>query len=156
MFRRKALERFAFCIGGCRAGEFAAGHCDAGVGQAQIFHGAVLDRAHAFLQGRVLHGDAFHAAIGAACLLAFTIHQVVVAPIGSGNESAGHIGYMNAFACNHRGALIGSQIAVGVVIDAPRPAIMIVNRDPGVPANWMTGAGGMRLYHGMIQGVIRQ
>jgi hypothetical protein len=63
---------------------------------------------------------------------------------------------MNAFACNHRGALIGSQIAIGVVIDAPRPAIMIVNRDPGVPANWMTGAGGMRLYHGMIQGVIRQ
>ncbi len=65
-------------------------HDDAVVGRDQVFLGAVDDRPHAFLQRRILHGNAFHAAVGLAALLRLAVDQVVVVLVGHRSESAGH------------------------------------------------------------------
>ena len=54
-------HRFAFGRGLGRAQHHLARHDDAAIGRAQVLHGAVLDRAHAFLDRGVLHGDAVDA-----------------------------------------------------------------------------------------------
>src|SRR5215471_4757631 len=71
-----------------RAQQAMACHDNSIVGRDQIFLHAVHDRSHALLQRGVLHGDAFHAAIGAARLLRRPIDQIIVVLVGERAERA--------------------------------------------------------------------
>src|SRR5580700_4838618 len=61
-------------------------HDDAVVGRDQVFFGAVADRAHAFLQRGVLHGEAGDAAIGPPGLLCGAVDQIIVVLVGERPE----------------------------------------------------------------------
>jgi len=72
------------------------------------------------------------------------------------NKRAGHVFHVYAFAGLHRGELGIRQRALRVIIDAPRPGILIVARHPHVRRRAMPARGGMMVCVGMIHGVMRQ
>ena len=103
---------------------------DSGVGRNQHLLGAVDDRAHAFLQGRVLHRDALHTRVGVAALLGFAVDQIVVVLIGLWPVRAGDVLAVHAVAVLHRLYLGGGQRAHVVVVEGVSPAVLVVDRDP--------------------------
>ena len=88
-----------------------ARHDDPVVGRDQVFLGAIDDRPHAFLQGGVLHGDAFDTGIGDAFALRLAVHQIVVVLVGARTVVARHVGDMDALAVLHRLPLLAGQSA---------------------------------------------
>src|SRR5580700_900315 len=61
-------------------------HDDAVVGRDQVFLGAVADRAHAFLQRSILHGEAGDAAISPPGLLRRAVDQIIIVLVGERPE----------------------------------------------------------------------
>ncbi len=123
-----------------RAQEPVPGHDDAVVGGDQVLFGAVADRTHAFLQRGILDGDAGDAAEIPAGLLGRAVHQVVVVLVGERAIGAGHIFAVHARAVAHRLHFGRTQRTHRVEIVAPRPAILVVDRDPEVAVHRMIGA----------------
>src|SRR4051812_16217045 len=114
-----------------RAYQTVAGHDDAVVGGDEVLLGAVDDRPHAFLQRGVLDGDAFDAAVVAAGLLRGAVHEVVVILVRHRDEvGARDGGRMDALARLHRVAFGRGERPRDVIVEAPRPAILVVDRDP--------------------------
>src|SRR5712691_11289684 len=105
---------------------------DSLVGHAQMLPGAVLDRAHRLLQRRILHRNALHAAIGSTVPLHRAVEQVVVRLVGERNESAGSVLHVNPRAVFHGLHFGRAQRPTRVVIDAPCPAVLVVDRHPCV------------------------
>jgi hypothetical protein len=97
----------------------------------------VLDRPHAFLQRGVLHREAEDATVGAFLLLGPAVDQVVVVLISQRPERARRIGAMDALAFFHRPPLPRGQRLARMEVDAPRPAIVIVDRHPDVTSQRM-------------------
>src|SRR5882672_9932957 len=120
-----------------RAQEARARGDDALVGEAEVLARAVLDRAHRLLERRVLHGDALDAAVGAAALLLRAVDQVVVPAVRKRDEGARHVLYVDPGAFLHRLALARGKRPVGMVVDAPGPASLVVDRHPHVRAERM-------------------
>src|SRR4029079_12806601 len=106
------------------------GHDDAVVGGHQVFLRAIDDRPHALLQRGVLHADALDAAEGPAGLLRGPIDQVVVVLVGERTVGARLDLDVDALAVAHRRQLRGRQLADRVVVEAPRPAGVVVDGDP--------------------------
>src|SRR5262249_59483705 len=94
----------------------------------------VLDRTHALLQRGILDSDAEDAAIGALVLLRTAVDQVIVVLVGQWPERAGHVRAMDALALPHVAPLVLGQRPVGAEVDAPGPAMLIVDRPPDVTA----------------------
>src|SRR5215472_15769802 len=117
--------------------EGAPRHHDRAIGWKQLFVFMVLDRSHAFLQRSILGGESEHAAIGALVLLRLAIHEVIVVLVRERTECAGLIGAVDSLALLHVAPLLGRQRLTGVKIDAPGPAIVVVNRHPDVTAEGM-------------------
>ena len=85
--------------------------------------------------------DAEHAAVGAAFLLRLAVHQVVVGLVGGGDVGAGHVGDVDALAGLHGLALLVGERARHLVVEAPGPAVLVVDRHPEVAVHRMVGAG---------------
>src|SRR5437868_14665094 len=112
-----------------RAQQLLPRHDDAAVGRDERLFRAVDDRSHAFLDRRILHGEALDAAVAASRLLRGAIHQVVVVLVGDRPVVRIHLG-VDALAVAHRRQLRLRQRARRVIVEAPRPAVLVVNRDP--------------------------
>jgi len=84
-------------------------HDDAVVGRDQVFFGAILDRAGAFLDRGVLHGDAFDAGIGFVVLLRQAIDHVIVVFVDHRAERAGNEIDVDAAAVVHDFQLVRRQ-----------------------------------------------
>ena len=110
-----------------------AGLHNAAVGAGQVFSGAVYYGAHAFLQRRVLNGNAVYAAVQLAGALLVAVHQVVVAFVGQGNKGSGHVLAVHAGTGIHGLYLVGRKCTGGVVVKAPSPAVFVVNGHPKMP-----------------------
>src|SRR5262245_34323865 len=122
---------------GRRFVEETPGHHDRAVGRKQLLVLVVLDRSHAFLQRRILNGEAEDAAVGALLLLRTAIDEIVVVLVGQRTERAGLVGTMDAFALLHVMAFLGGQRFARMEVDTPGPAIVIVDRHPDVAAERM-------------------
>src|SRR5262245_4228112 len=122
---------------GRRFVEETPGHHDRAVGRKQLLVLVVLDRSHAFLQRRVLNGEPEDAAVGALLLLRTAIDEIVVVLVGQRAERAGLVGTMDAFALLHVMAFLGGQRFARMEVDAPGPAIVIVDWHPDVAAERM-------------------
>src|SRR6476661_4571755 len=72
-----------------------------------------------------------------AVLLRFAIHQIIVGFVGQRNKCAGHIFYVDALAVLHCRNFGFGERTLGMIIDAPGPAGLIVDRYPGMRAQWM-------------------
>src|SRR5262249_28882501 len=105
-------------------------HDDAVVRRDEIFFCAIDDRTHAFLQGRVLHRNTCNTAVGAAGFLRFAVDQVIIVLVGQWPERPRHVSDMDALAVTHGRNFARGQRAHGVVIEAPGPAVFIIDRDP--------------------------
>src|SRR2546422_469920 len=114
---------------------------DSLVGHAQMLPGAVLDRAHLLLHRRILHRNTFHAAIGAAALLRGAVDKIVVRLVRERNEGARHVLHVDPRAFLHRLQLRGAERAVRMIVDAPGPAVLVVDRHPGVRPEGMSRPG---------------
>src|SRR6266545_7096942 len=113
---------------------------DAVIGGDEVLLGAIDDWPHAFLQRSILHGDACDAAISLAALLRRAVHQVVVVLVGERPIGAGLTGRMDAFALLHRLALGAREIARRMIVVAPSPAVVVVDRNPEVAMHRMATA----------------
>ena len=120
--------------------EAMARHDDAVVGGDQVLLRPVLDRPHAFLEGRVLHADSLDAAERVAGLLRRAVDEVVVVPVLQRTESEREHLHVDALAVLHRMAFVGGEGAHRMVVEAPRPAIVIVDRDPEVAVHRVIAA----------------
>src|SRR5690349_12039870 len=105
-----------------------------------MFFGAVLDGPHAFLDRSVLHCDPVDPGRRVPVALRFAIEQVIVRLVGERNESAWHVFDVNALAVLHCRDFRFRQRALGMIVDAPGPAIFIVDRHPGMRTQGMAGA----------------
>ena len=81
-----------------------------------------------------------HAAEGAAFLLRLAVHQIVVGLVGGRDVGARHIGDVDALAGLHRLALLVGERARHLVVEAPGPAVVVVDRHPEVAVHRMIGA----------------
>src|SRR5262249_45705524 len=113
---------------------------DAVVGRDQVLLGAIDDRPHAFLQRAVLDGDPLDAAVAVTALLRGAIHQVVVVLVGERPIRSRHVLAVHALAVQHRLALGGGDVAGGMVVVAPGPAVFVVDRTPEVAVHRMAAA----------------
>src|SRR5580700_6386026 len=100
-------------------------HDDAVVGRDQVFLGAVADRAHAFLQRGILHGEAGDAAIGAAGFLRGAVDQIIVVLVGKRPERGIDFA-MHAGAILHGIDLGLAQRPHRMEVVGPGPAILVV------------------------------
>src|SRR5262249_50151009 len=121
--------------------EKTARHYDSAVSRQKLLVLVILNWSHALLERRVLRGETKHATIGAQILLRRTVHEVIIVLVGNRAEGAGLIGTMNALAFLHVASLDHGQRLVGVKIDAPGPAIIIVDRYPNVPTEGVIAEG---------------
>src|SRR4051794_16937257 len=103
-------------------------HDDAVVGGDQILFRAVDDRAHALLQRSVLHRDAFDAAVVAAGLLRGAVDQVIVVLVGERAIAAGDEFDIDTLAVLHRLHFALGERTHRMIVEAPRPAVFVVNR----------------------------
>src|SRR5436190_21751475 len=115
-------------------------HDDTVVRRDEILLGAIDNRTHAFLHRRVLHADACDAAERLAGFLRRAVDQIIVVLVGYRPEGAGHVFDVNTLTVSHRLDLIGCQRARGEVVEAPGPAILVIDRNPKVAAHGMTTA----------------
>src|SRR5262249_48618910 len=104
--------------------------------------GSIDDWPHALLERRVLHRDALDAAEGLARLLGGTVDQVIVVLVGERAEGSWDIAHVDALSVAHRGDFGLRQLTNGVVVEAPGPAILVVDRDPEMTVNRMIAAWG--------------
>src|SRR5690606_35485377 len=102
---------------------------------------AILYRPHAFLQRCVLDRKAEDSAICALFLLRLPINEIVVVFIGLWAPATRLIFAMNAFARLHVRPLGFRKRPVGAEIDAPSPAIVVVNRHPNMPTQCVVAKG---------------
>src|SRR4029453_11137149 len=123
-----------------RSQEAMPRHDDAVVGRHQVLLGAIDDRAHALLQRRILHRDALDAAERPPRLLRLAIDQIVVVLVGERAIRAGNVLYVDALAVAHRRELGLGQIADRMIVEAPRPAVFVVDRDPEMAVDRMVAA----------------
>src|SRR5437868_9536630 len=112
-------------------------HDDTVVRGDEILLGAIDNRTHAFLHRRVLHADACDAAERLAGFLRRAVDQIIVVLVGYRPEGAGHVFDVNTLTVSHRLDLIGCQRARGEVVEAPGPAILVIDRNPKVTVHWM-------------------
>jgi len=84
------------------------------------------------------------------------VDQVVVARVGDRLVRAGLVHAVDPAARLHVGDLMSFQRAQRMVVDAPRPAILVVDRYPGVRADRVLAERWMIVYHGMRYCVMRQ
>src|SRR5262245_44565336 len=124
----------AFLQRGRRLVKKASGHHDRAVGRQQLLVLVVLDRPHAFLQRRILDGEAEHAAVGAVFLLRAAVDEIVVVLVCQRAERAGLVRAVDAFAFLHVVPFLVGQRLLRMEIDAPGPAIVIVDRHPDMAA----------------------
>src|SRR5579864_6367431 len=134
-FRGQAGDFLSLAVGFDRAQQGAPRHDDAIVRRDQILLTALDDRPHAFLERCILHADAIDAAIGNTRDLRVAIHQVVVALVGERIERTRDRFHMNARAVVHRRDFLARERAAWMIIDAPRPGVVVVDRNPGVTAD---------------------
>src|SRR5262249_60353962 len=85
-------------------------------------------------QRGILHRDAEDTAVGALHLLCVAIDQVVVVLVRQRSERAGHVRAMDALALLHMAPFLLRQRTIGAEVDAPGPAMVIVDRHPDVTA----------------------
>ena len=71
------------------------------------------------------------------------VHQVVVVLVGKRAIGAGHVLDVNPLAVTHRGDLVIGERARRVVVEAPRPAVVVVNRNPQVAMDRVAPRGGI-------------
>src|SRR5579862_3629317 len=71
-------------------------HDDAVVGGDQVLLGAIANRPHAFLQGRILNGKAGDATEGLAGFLRRAVNQIIVVLVGERPVGAGDVFAMHA------------------------------------------------------------
>src|SRR6202166_2274423 len=109
-----------------------ARHDDAIVGRNQILLGPVNDRAHAFLERRILHADPMDAAEGVATLLSGPVHEIVVVLVGERPERSRQVSHVDAMSLPHRVALRGGERPGYLVVEAPCPAVFVVDWHPEV------------------------
>src|SRR5260221_10541709 len=122
------------------AQQAVARHDDPVIGRHQVLLGAVDDRTHAFLNRGVLHAEALNAAVASAGLLGGAIDQVVIVLVGQRPERIGSTFDMDTFAVPHRGHFGVGEIADRVVVEAPGPAILVVDRYPEMAMDRMIAA----------------
>ena len=120
------------------------GHDDAVVGRDQIFSRAVLNRAHALLQGGVLHTNAFDSTVVKTRTLCVAIHQVVVGLVLQRHVVLVHQ-HVNTVSFDHGLSLTFAQCTGGVVIKTPRPTTGVIDGHPKVPMQGMVRSWG---HHG--------
>jgi len=134
--RRTVQRRRLRTVGQAHDGlvQHAARHDDGAIRGQQPFGLVVLDGSHAFLQRRILHGEAEHAAVRALLLLRHAIDQIVVVLVGKRTESDGIAGRVNAPARVQVRALLPGQRLARVEIDAPGPATVVVDGHPDMAA----------------------
>src|SRR5262249_33430399 len=106
----------------------AARHHDPAGRRQQLLLPVILGRPHALLQRSILHGDAEDAAIGALLLLCAAIDEVVVVLVCQRPERPGRVRAMDALAVLHVAPLLIGQRTVGAEVDAPGPAMVVVDR----------------------------
>src|SRR5262249_15877876 len=116
-------------------------HDHAVVGRDQVLLAAVLNRTHALLDRRVLHGDAGDAAIGLVGLLRGAIDQVVVVLVHHRPQTPG-------YKCDGDAAPIAHGIEPGRgerprgrVGEAPGHAVLVTARPPGVAVEGVLAVG---------------
>ena len=91
----------------------------------------ILNRAHALLQRCVLDGESEHATVGASVFLRAAIDEVIVILVGQRPErAAGLVDAVNTFAFRHGTTFLLRQRLARMEVDAPRPAIVVVDRYP--------------------------
>src|SRR5690349_4249150 len=107
-------------------------HDDPVVRRDEIFFCAIDDRPHALLQGRVLHRNTRNTAVGAAGLLRFAVDEIIIVLVGHWPEGPRHVSDVDALAVAHGRDFAHGQRAHGVIIEAPGPAVFIIDGDPEV------------------------
>ena len=68
------------------------------------------------------------------------VHQVIIGFVLQRNEGAGHVLHMDAGTVMHGFLFALAQIAARVIVDAPGPAVLVIDRHPGMRAQRMIGA----------------
>ena len=121
---------------------------DAHVGGGQVFLGAIHDRPGALLQRCILHGNAGNTAVVALGTLRRTIHQVVVGFIGNRAVGAGDELGIDALGVLHRGMFFGVQIARRMMGEGPGPAVLVIDRHPGMAVQGVIAIGRNHLMKG--------
>src|SRR5215468_364643 len=122
------------------AQQAVARHDDPVIGRHQVLLGAIDDRPHAFLNRGVLHAEALNAAVASARLLGGAIDQIVIVFVGKRTERAGRTFDMDALAVAHRRHFGVGEIADRVVVEAPGPAILVIDRNPEMAVDRMIAA----------------
>src|SRR5262249_46285375 len=69
--------------------------------------------------------------------LRLAVQQIVFRLVGERNERAGHVFDVNALPVLHCRDFRFRERAPGMVVDAPGPAALIIDRHPGVRTQWM-------------------
>src|SRR5260370_15189681 len=93
---------------------------------------AVLDRSHAFLYGGVLDADAEHAGKSLFRFLRRAVDQIIVAPVRDRYEGTFDQRNVDA-ASDMRGIALGpGERPARVIVDAERPAALVIDRGEGV------------------------
>ena len=116
----------------CGLAQAHARHDHAVVGRDQILLAAILDRPAALLDRGVLHGDAFDAAIRLVVLLRHAVDHVVVVFVDHRAERAGNEIDVDAAAVAHDFKLVRRERPRRMVGEAPRHAVLVVDRHEGV------------------------
>src|SRR5205085_10535459 len=111
------------------------------VGGNEVLARAVLDRAHAFLHGRVLVADAVHAREALARLLRAAVDQIVVALVRDWHERARNKRHVDAAAGWRRAVLQLRELAPRMVVDAENPAALVVDGHESVTAGRIVAIG---------------
>ncbi len=116
-------------------------HDHAVVGRDQVLFAAVLDRAHAFLDGGVLHRDACNPAIGLVGALGGAVDHVVIVLVHHRAEAPRDQLHVDAAAVAHGGELVLRERPCGMVREAPGHAVLVVDRHPGVAVERILAVG---------------
>src|SRR5260370_37212312 len=120
--------------------ETVARHDDPVIGGDQILLASIDDRSHELLDRGVLHGETGDAAIGNAGLLGGAVDQIIVVLVGAGPEGARLVDHVASRPVAHGGDFFLAQRAHGMVVPVPYPAVLVVDRNPEMPAGRMVAA----------------
>jgi hypothetical protein len=101
----------------------------------------ILNGSHAFLQRGILHREAEHAAVGAVLLLRLAVEQIIIVLVRLRPKGAGLVLAVDTPPLLHVAALLCGELLLRMEIDAPGPAVFVVDRYPHMAAERVLAEG---------------